>query len=193
MLYDLIKSARTCRRFVQDEAVTMDTLERLIDLARLSASSANLQPLRYLLSNDPEVNAKIFSTVAWAGYLRDWPGPAEGERPPAYIVVLSDSKIVKKVNCDHGIAAQSVILGAREQGLSCCVISAIQQQGLRKELQIPQQYQIQLVIAIGKCAEIRQLDALGTDGDIRYWRDEDDVHHVPKRALKDVIVKEFGE
>ncbi len=192
MLRDLIISARTCRRFVQNEPVTMDILRQLVDLARLSASSANLQPLRYLFSNDPETNAKIFSTVAWAGYLRDWPGPAEGERPPAYIVVLSDSKIVKKVNCDHGIAAQSIILGAREQELSCCVISAIQQQKLREELHIPAQYQIQLVIAVGRCAEKRQLDVPGEDGDIRYWRDADEVHHVPKRALKDVIVKEYG-
>ena len=193
MLSDLIKSARTCRRFVQKESVALHTLQKLVDLARLSASSANLQPLRYLLSNDPNVNSKIFSTVAWAGYLRDWPGPAEGERPPAYIVILSDSKIVKKVNCDHGIAAQSIILGAREQGLSCCVISAIQQQELRKELQIPEQYQIQLVIAIGRCAEKRRLDALKEDGDIRYWRDSDEVHHVPKRALNDVIVAKFGK
>ncbi len=191
MLYDLIKSARTCRRFVQTETVSMNTLHQLVDLARLSASSANLQPLRYLLSNNPQVNENIFSTIAWAGYLREWPGPAEGERPPAYIVVLSDSKIVKKVNCDHGIAAQSIILGANEQGLSCCVISAIQHQDLRTKLHIPDQYQIQLVIAIGKCAEKRQLDALNEEGDIRYWRDEEDVHHVPKRALKDVIVKEF--
>jgi hypothetical protein len=61
-----------------------------VNLARLSASAANLQPLRYILSNDPHKNELIFSCLAWAAYLKDWPGPPEGERPSAYIIMLGD-------------------------------------------------------------------------------------------------------
>ena len=191
MLSNLIRTSRTCRRFVQKETVSLDTLQKLVDLARLSASSANLQPLRYILSNDPVTNEKIFNCVAWAGYLRDWPGPEEGEKPPAYLVMLSDRTIVKKINCDHGIAAQSIILGANEQSLACCVISAIQHTKLRTALDIPDHYDILLVIAVGTCAETQQIDPLSADGDIRYWRDADGVHHVPKRSLEDLILKMY--
>jgi nitroreductase len=45
MLEDLIKKNRSCRRFLQKEPVPVDTLRRLVNLARLSASSGNLQPL----------------------------------------------------------------------------------------------------------------------------------------------------
>ena len=91
MIRDLIISNRSCRRFHQEFAIDRRTLEELVELARYSASAANLQPLKYILSCEPAKNARIFSTLAWAGYLRDWPGPAEGERPSAYIVILGDT------------------------------------------------------------------------------------------------------
>jgi len=91
MIEELIKQNRSCRRFYQDEAVSLETLKWLVNLARLSASAANLQPLKYILANEPEKNAAIFSCLAWAGYLTDWPGPAEGERPAAYLIILGDT------------------------------------------------------------------------------------------------------
>ena len=118
MLTELVKQNRSCRRFYQDHAVTMDTLKALVELGRLSASAANLQPLKYILSCNPEKNAAIFDCLAWAAYLKDWPGPEPGERPAAYIIILGDTTIAKSVGCDHGIAAQSMLLGAREQGLA---------------------------------------------------------------------------
>ncbi len=188
MIRDLIISNRSCRRFEEGFAIERRTLEELVDLARLSASAANLQPLKYILSCEPEKNARIFRHVAWAAYLKDWGGPAPGERPSAYIVILGDTAISHNFGCDHGIAAQSILLGAREKGLAGCMIGLIQREELRQALNIPAQYEILLVIGLGKPREQAVLDEVGPDGDIKYWRDNTGIHHVPKRSLKELIV-----
>lgn len=188
MISELIRNNRSCRRFHQQVTIDVDTLKSLVELARQSASAANLQPLRYLLACSPEANRDIFDCLAWAAYLKDWPGPEEGEKPAAYIVVLGDTNQTNRFDCDVGIAAQSILLGAREAGLAGCMLGAIRRKRLRKCLQIADHLEILLVIALGKPKERVVVDTVGEDGDIRYWRDENGVHHVPKRALSDIIV-----
>jgi nitroreductase len=188
MLRDLILKNRSYRRFFQEQAIEIDTLRELINLARLSASAGNLQPLKYILSCTPGKNALIFPHLAWAGYLKDWSGPGEGERPAAYIVILGDKNLSKSFGCDYGIAAQSILLGAAEKGLGGCMIASIKGNQLRKTLDIPSRYEILLVLAIGKPKEVVVIETVGPDGDIKYWRDSEDVHHVPKRPLDDVII-----
>jgi nitroreductase len=188
VLKDLLRQNRSYRRFYQDVAVERDTLRELVDLARLSPSGANLQPLKFFLANTPDQAAAIFPHLAWAGYLKDWPGPAEGERPAAYIVILGDTQISSNINCDHGIAAQSILLGAVEKGLGGCIVASIQKDTLRAALDISARYNILLVLALGKPKETVQVDPVGPDGDIKYWRDEQAVHHVPKRSLDELII-----
>jgi nitroreductase len=191
MITELVKKNRSCRRFYEDHAVETETLKEFVNLARMSASGANLQPLKYLLSCDPQKNAEIFSCLAWAGYLKDWPGPGEGERPAAYIVLLGDTSISESAGCDHGIAAQTILLGAREKGLAGCMLGSIDRNKLRDSLNIPSQLKILLVLAIGKPKEEVVLETVGSDKSIRYWRDNEGVHHVPKRKLEDIIVAEY--
>ena len=191
MLEDLVRKNRSYRRFHQDVAVDIETLRALVNLARLSASGSNLQPLKYILSCQPETNARIFPHTRWAGYLKDWPGPAEGERPAAYIVVLGDTEIRKPFGCDHGIAAQSIMLGAAERGLGGCILGSIDRSGLRQVLDIPEQYEILLILALGKPTETVVLEEVGPDGDIRYYRDAEGVHYVPKRSLDELILREY--
>ena len=188
MLRDLVLKNRSYRRFYENFRIDCNTLKELIDLARLSASAANLQPLKYVISCDTEKNAKIFPHLKWAGYLKDWPGPQEGERPSAYIIILGDTEISKDFGCDHGIAAQSILLGAIEKGLGGCIIGSIDREALRKTLNIPERYEILLVIALGKPKEKVVIEEVGPDGDIKYWRDDKGVHHVPKRRLGDIIL-----
>ena len=188
MIEELIRQNRSCRRFYQDQPVSRETLLWLVNMARLSASAANLQPLKYVLSCEPEKNAAIFATLAWAGYLKDWPGPAEGERPAAYMAILGDRNIAGGFGCDHGIAAQSILLGAREKGLGGCLIGSIKRDQLRQILGLPERYDILLVIALGRPKEEVVLTEVGPDGDIKYWRDEKGVHHVPKRRLDEIII-----
>jgi nitroreductase len=185
---ELIRSNRSCRRFFQEAAISTDTLKWLVNLARLSASGGNLQPLKYILSNTPPKNEAIFSCLAWAAYLKDWPGPEEGERPAAYLIILHDRDLAKDPGCDHGIAAQSILLGAREQGLGGCLLGSIQRDRLRELLAIPPRYEILLVVALGRPKETVALEEVGADGGIKYWRDRDGVHHVPKRRLAELIL-----
>lgn len=189
MLKDLIEKSRSYRRFHQDFKIELETLEELVELARISAAAGNLQPLKYMLSNDPEKNKTIFENLGWAGYLKDWPGPDEGERPSAYIVVLGDTRICKSFGCDHGIACQNIMLGAVEKGLGGCMIGSVNRESLRESLGIHDHLEILLVVALGKPKETVVLETLGPDGDIKYWRDSKGVHHVPKRRLEDIIVE----
>ena len=193
MITDLIRDNRSCRRFDEHQRVSSQTLAGLVDLARLSASAANLQPLRYILSNDPATNTKIFACLQWAAYLKDWNGPGPGERPAAYIVVLNDTRVSRQIDCDHGIASQSIMLGARERGLAGCILAAINHPKLNKVLEIPAEYKVLLVLAIGKPMEEAVIEQAGEDGDIRYWRDEQDRHHIPKRRLEDIIISYYTD
>lgn len=186
-LKDLVKANRSYRRFDPRIAVEAATLRELVDLARLSASGANLQPLKYYLSGQPGTNSEIFSHLSWAGYLKGWNGPSEDERPTAYIVILGDARIKKSFGVDPGIAAQSILLGAAEKGLGGCIVGSIKRDALQKALHLPDHFEILLVIALGKPAETVVIEDVGPDGDIKYWRDENEVHHVPKRSLDDLV------
>lgn len=187
-LKDIIFRCRSYRRFDESHPVDTGTLESLIDLARLSSSGANRQPLKYIICNDPKGCERIFPYLAWAGYLKEWPGPEKGERPSSYIVVLGDRSITENFGIDHGIAAQSIMLGASELGLGGCMIQSISREGLREEIKLPDNFDILLVLAIGKPVEKVVLEEIKND-DVKYWRDADKTHHVPKRSLKDIIMK----
>jgi len=188
MFRNLVLANRSYRRFAEDVAIDECTLRDLVDLARCSASAGNMQPLKYILSWEPERNELIFPTLAWAGYLSDWPGPALGERPSAYVVILGDRRISASGKSDQGIAAQTIMLGAAEKGLGGCMIGAIERDALREALSISEDFDILLVLALGKPAEKVVLEDVGDDGSIKYYRDTQDVHHVPKRKLEDIVI-----
>jgi len=191
MLKELILKNRSYRRFYEEENIDNSTLADLVDLARLSASGANKQPLKYITSTNREINEKIFSCLAWAAYLKDWDGPEKGERPNAYIIILGDKNISTSFGCDHGIAAQSILLGAVEKGYGGCIIGSIKKEDLSRLLMIPDQFEILLVIALGKPKEKVIIEEISSDGDIKYYRDENGIHHVPKRKLEDIIIKNY--
>jgi nitroreductase len=187
-LQQTIMKTRSFRRFWQAEPITIEILQELIDLARLGGSARNVQPLKYLLVNAPAQNAVIFPHLGWAGYLKDWQGPVEGERPSAYIICLLDTRITNEAECDLGIATQNILLGATEKGLGGCRIASFSKK-LQGVLDIPDNLQILLVLVLGKPKEAVLLEDSGPDGNIKYWRDENQVHHVPKRSLEEIIIR----
>lgn len=184
---ELILQNRSYRRFYHDKPMTEKQLRDLVELARLSPSAANLQPLKFILSCNPKKNEKIFSCLAWAGYLKEWPGPEEAEQPTGYIIILGDTEIARDFGCNHGIAAQSILLGAAEMGLGGCMIGSIQRNKLSGILKIPARYEILLVLALGEPRERVVIDET-KDGEIKYWRDANQTHHVPKRPLSEIIL-----
>ncbi len=185
----LILKNRSYRRFIESHIIPRETLLEMVDAARLSASARNAQPLKYFLSNTSELNDKIFPTLAWAGYLTDWSGPVPGERPAAYIVQLHDTTLGNSYYCDDGIAAQSILLTATENELGGCIIASVKKEALARALNLPEHLEIIQVIALGKPAEKVVIDEM-KNNDIKYWRDENQVHHVPKRPLDELIIND---
>lgn len=183
----LMERNRSFRRFDERLKISRPTLLKIVNLARLAASGGNLQPLKYFISGAPKSNALIFPCLAWAGYLKDWPGPAVGERPAAYIIILGDKRLADNFGCDHGIAAQSMMLGAATLGLGGCMVGSVKRDRLRQALKIGPQFEILLVLALGWPKEIVRLEK-AAGGDIKYWRDHKGVHHVPKRPLREIVV-----
>jgi len=187
-LKELVKRNRSYRRFNQSYKISSEILYSLIDLARLSPSARNAQPLKYFISNTDEMNKVVFQKLSWAGYLTDWDGPIEGERPSAYIVILVDKSISNNHYCDDGIAAQSIMLGATELNLGGCIIAAINRTALRKDLNIAENLEILLVLSLGKPIEKVELESINETDDFKYWRDDKQTHHVPKRSIDDIII-----
>lgn len=188
MFRTLVRQNRSYRRFRQETAISWETLRELVDLARMCPSAGNLQPLKYFLSCTADRNERIFAHVNWAGYIQDWSGPAPGERPSAYIIILGDTDITQNFGVDHGIAAQTIMLGAVERGLGGCMMSRFDARALHRELDIPERYAILLVLALGEPRENVVLEPIRSDRDIVYWRDSMGHHHVPKRPLDAIII-----
>jgi nitroreductase len=190
MLKDLVQRNRSYRRFDQSARIQPSTLRELVDLARLTPSGGNKQPLKYILITSEEACAKVFPQLRWAAYLKDWDGPKEGERPAAYVIVLGDTTIASNFGVDPGIAMQTLLLGAVERGYGGCMLANILREELKTLLEIPSQFEILYVVALGEPVEKVVVDPVGADGDIKYWRDSQQIHHLPKRALSDLIVDE---
>lgn len=188
MIKELVLKNRSYRRFYQDKSIEINTLRELVDLARLSPSGRNSQGLKYVLANTEDKNSKIFEHIYWAGYYKDWNGPEEGEKPSAYIVLVKDTSLGISMAQDQGIAVQSILLGAVEKGLGGCIIGNIDKEKLSKKLNLDEKYEIVLVLALGYPKEEVVIEQINEAGDIKYWRDEKEVHHVPKRTLDELIL-----
>lgn len=189
MLKDLVYRCRSYRRFYENIKISEAELRQLVDLARMTGASANFQALKFKIVNDPEGNAKVFDTLRWAGALPEWDGPEEGERPAAYIVVLCDNTIAKSLKVDVGITSQTIMLGSVEMGYGGCMLGNVDREQLAKELEIDtERFTIELVLALGKPKEEVKVVPIPADGSVKYYRDENQVHYVPKRSLEDILL-----
>ncbi len=186
MLRDIVKQARSYRRFNQ-EPISMEQLQDLVGLARFAPSGANSQPIRYVLINDKEMCAGIFPSLAWAGALTDWDGPSEGERPVAYILLVAE----RPATINTGIAAQTIVLGAMEQGIGACMIGALKRDQVAETVNLNAGYKIELIIALGYPGETIVIDDVRHGSKLAYYRDDQDVHHVPKIILDDMILNKI--
>lgn len=187
-LRQLLIANRSYRRFQQNYQIEKDDLIQLIENTRFCASAANLQPLRYWISCDAENNRKIFPLLKWAGYLADWNGPIEGEKPSAYIV-CQQKRAMNWSKTDLGIATQSILLSAVEKGLGGCMFAAFDKEGMSKIVQEDEEFENILVIALGKPIEKCVIEE-AKEGNIKYYRDEQQVHHIPKRTLSELIINQ---
>ena len=186
---ELVARNRSYRRFDESHPIERGLLVDLVDLVRHTPSAANRQPLKFVISWQAERNATVFPHLRWAGALTDWDGPAEGERPTGYIIILGDTTVSKQVRWDDAIAAQTMLLAAVEHDLGGCMIGSIDRDGLRADLKIPEYLEILLVVALGTPTETVVLHDGMRPEERPYWRDATGVHHVPKRGLGEVLLE----
>ncbi len=182
---DAIKTRRTIRRF-QQKPIPFEILKELVDAARLAPSGGNLQPWEFLVIDDKNLLEPVFSTLAWAAYLGPEGKPKEGEKPVAYIIVLHNKKMKSFTpEADFGAAIENILLAAVDKGIGSCWLGSVQKVKLAKILNIPDDYSIEYVVALGYPAE--QAISESETGSLKYWRDNQGVHHVPKRSLEDIL------
>ena len=190
-MINLVERTRTYRRFKQNQAIERTVIEELIDLARLGGSARNCQPWQYAVATEAEDCEKIFPYLGWAGYLSDWKGPVPGERPSAYILCILNHDWLKgsdkEAHFDLGIATQNLLLGAMNRGIGGCRIGAFSPK-LAEILELGDHQVLELVVALGYPAE-EVIVETSQAGNIKYWRDEDGVHHVPKRTLTEILTE----
>ena len=184
-LYETVISRRSIRRF-KNIPVPRQILERCVNAARLAPSAGNLQPLEYVIVDDEKLLPQVFSTLQWAAYIRPKGDPPQGKGPTAYIAVLKNKNIGVPASVhDIGLALENIILVALAEGVGSCLFDSVDREKLREILNIPTDYEIPLALALGYPDESPAEEPF--NGSVKYWRDADDVHHVPKKKLETVL------
>ena len=187
-LIDLIKANRSYRGFKQDVRPTCAQLREFVECAEFSASAGNRQPLKFFLSCGEATNEAILEQVAVGALLKpERVLPYKGKEPTAYIVICVDSTISQNAAVDVGIAAQSILLAATEAGFGGCMIGAFRPE-VKQALNLSENLNPALIIALGVPDEEIVLEY--AENGVKYYRDEAEVHHVPKRSLEELIIKE---
>ena len=191
MLRDLVTANRSCRGFDRSRKIKREELLEMVDLARVTASAINKQPLKYFISNEDIITDKITDLVSFGGLLKELNLPYKGEEPPAYIVICHDKSIVEErpiFMYEAGISAQTIGLKATEMGLAICIMGGIDPKKVKEELFLPDEMEVKLIIAVGKSLEKAEIKEVESGESVKYYRDNDGVHIVPKRKLEDIII-----
>lgn len=189
----LVQEARTCRRFDEKQPLAQADLAWLVECARLAPSARNAQELRFVNITGQQNCAKMLEYTKWAGALSDWPGPEPGERPTGFIVILKPAGAGEFTDYSVGIAAFAIQLAAASRHWGACIIGAFNRPKVAEFIEPPQDMGAALVIGLGVEAEKRVLEVLAPGVATPYWRDEQGVHHVPKRPLEELIIKTISQ
>ncbi len=185
-VYKQIISRRSIRKFKQEE-IKPDLLDKFVNAARLAPSASNRQPLEYLVVTKKELREQIFANVAWAGYIEPEGNPKAGEEPVAYILVLLNKKITPNADRDIGASCQNITLAALEEGIGCCWIGSFNRGAINKIFDFPENYSLELILALGYPAENPRYLDVDKDSSIKYYKDSSGTLHVPKRKLEQII------
>ena len=188
-VYEIILSRRSIRRF-QQKPINSELLRRFVNAARVAPSAANLQPLEFFIVTEKDLCSKIFETIGWEGYIKPTWKPGESERPTAYIVILVKDITNKYYLRDVGLASENIVLASEEEHIGSCILCKIEKDKIQEMLKIPDTLHVDSLIALGHKAEQAVVEDF--KGSVKYWRDKNEVLHVPKRKLEDIIhINEF--
>ena len=182
-LESLLKRNRSYRGYDASHPVTEADLLRLLEVVPWVGSGMNAQPLRFRLVSGAAASL-VHPLVTLGGALPEEHLPHPGEEPSAYIVVCSKSS-GRVVDIDLGIAAQSILLRAVENGLGGIFILNFRAAALRDTLDLS--LEPIAVIGIGKPLERIFLIPASEGDSLAYYR-KDGAHFVPKLGVKDLLL-----
>lgn len=191
MLKDLVIANRSYRGFDESYRFTKEQLTEYVDMTRFTASSVNAQPLKYHIAYEKEEVDTIQKMTRWARALPQMTLPHDNMHPTGFIIICQDLDIsdnLARYQKDIGIVAQTVLLAAAEEGLGGCMIGNFTPSEVKSTLDFPENIQPVLIVALGKPAEKIVITEIENGESIKYYRDENDVHYVPKRKLEDIII-----
>ncbi len=190
MLKELVRNNRSHREFAADAEISRETLTEWISLANLCPAAMNLQTLKYKIVCDREGVSALMPLTRWASNL-DVKLPPDGHEPSAFIVICHDGDIAPQkpiFMIDAGICAQTIMLAATEAGYGGCIIGSADPAEVKKLLSLPENLAPVILLGLGK-TEDKVVLTEAQDGSVKYYRDGDNVHYVPKRPLEEIIIK----
>ncbi len=151
---NLAKNRQACREF-NDKEIELDTLNKIVEVARLTPSACNSQPWRmYLVYTKDKVNG-----------VRD--ALTEGETRSLFLqkakafIVLAETKAEYKVDVqkllgdnyfvkyDIGALASYITLSAKSLGVDSCIIGRLNKDILRESINLPENESCSIVVALG--------------------------------------------
>ncbi|RLD64126.1 MAG: NAD(P)H nitroreductase [Bacteroidetes bacterium] len=152
---DLAKKRQSVRSY-KDMPVEREKIERCIEAARIAPSAHNVQPWKFIVIDDEELKNKVAketfnSIVSFNKFTL---------KAPVLIVVITEKpKLVTKIAgaikktqfnlVDIGIAVEHFCLQAVEENLGTCILGWFFKKGVKKALNIPQNEDVDIVIALG--------------------------------------------
>jgi nitroreductase len=134
-------------RSFADRAVSSSDLAKVFEAARWTPSSSNIQPWRFIVGlRGTDTNSKIVSALM--GFNQSWAGAA-----PVLILGVAHTASPRGKNAyalfDLGAATYAITLQAASLGLSTHQMAGFDQAIARKALEIPEDYVIGSVVALG--------------------------------------------
>ena len=191
MLKELAMKSRSYRGYDESRRISREELLEFVDAARYAPSSVNGQPFRYVLAWEKEDVDKIQPLTGWARALPHMKLPHPGKCPTAFIIICQDTgwgPDLGRYLKDVGIVAQTMLLAAAETGLGGIMIGNFSPKRVSETLSLPENLVPMLIVAVGKPDETIVLKEIEDGESIQYYRDENDVHYVPKRKLADITL-----
>ncbi len=140
-------------RAFKKEVIKEELLMSILEAARWAPSGSNKQPWRFILATTEEDKA-TFDQFIMDGNL------AWCRNAPVYALLISDTEASPSHKFDAGAAWGYLALQAHKNGLATHAMGGIYKDKAKEILHIPEQYEVQICIAIGYQDDKNTLDEI---------------------------------
>ena len=133
--------------------------------------------------DEKELCTRVFENIVFGGEVENL--RTKKNKPAAYILILVN-KNIRSTGFEHdaGLAVGNIALFAWELGIGACIMGAVNRNNLAKALDIPSNYYLDLVVALGYPAEKPKTKELNKGV---YWRDKKGNLLVSKKPLSQIL------